>query len=61
MAMPIGYLLDLIAIEQIKNEGATLKKSGDEEADEFMRLLEYKWLERGYPALFYNLKNKEVE
>lgn len=42
MALPIGFLLDLIAIEQVKNEGATLKKSEDEEADEFMRLLEYK-------------------
>lgn len=42
MTMPIGYLLDLIAIEQVKNEGAALKKSEDEEADEFMRLLEYR-------------------
>lgn len=42
MSMPLGILCSLIAIEQIKNEGATLKKDKNENTDEFMRLLEYK-------------------
>lgn len=39
MAMPFGMLLDIIAVEQIKNEGA--KEKRDEEED-FFALLERK-------------------
>lgn len=40
--MPVGELLDLIAIEQIKNEGAKLKRILTEEEEEidFWRLME---------------------
>ena len=42
LALPFGELLNMIAIEQIKHEGATRKRSqADEEAD-FMRLLSFK-------------------
>ena len=36
--MPFGELCDLIAIEQIKNEGAKRKKTQTEEKAEFFRL-----------------------
>ena len=42
MALKYGMLLDLIAIEQIKSEGADLKASDEEKTEEFMRLLNYK-------------------
>ena len=40
--MPFGELCDLIAIEQIKKEGAKLKhiKTEEEEREEFKRLLQ---------------------
>lgn len=38
-AMPFGYLLDLIAVEQIKNEGAKEKKPDN---DDFFALLRRK-------------------
>lgn len=37
LALPYGQLLDLVAIEQIKHEGAKLKKNDE---DEFWELLE---------------------
>lgn len=36
LSVPLGELLDLIAVEQIKNEGAKLKEN---ETDEFFALL----------------------
>ena len=36
--IPCGELMDYVAIEQIKHEGAKLRNSGDE-ADEFFALL----------------------
>lgn len=38
--MPLSELLDLIAVEQIKSEGAQQKLTQEEEQDEFMRLLD---------------------
>lgn len=44
--MPFGELCDLIAIEQIKHEGAKMKKTKEEitaeETAEFLRLLSFK-------------------
>ncbi len=44
--MPFGELCDLIAIEQIKHEGAKMKKTKEEiaaeETAEFWRLLSFK-------------------
>ena len=37
--IPFGELLDYVAIEQIKHEGAKLKNSADE-TDEFFALLQ---------------------
>ena len=42
LSIPFSCLLDLIAVEQIKNEGAELKLSPQDEQDEFMRLLTFK-------------------
>lgn len=39
MSIRFGELLDLIAIEQIKCEGATRKKSESEEVDDFVKML----------------------
>lgn len=44
--MPFGELCDLIAIEQIKHEGAKIKKTKEEivaeETAEFLRLMSFK-------------------
>ena len=37
--IPFGELCDLIAIEQVKNEGAKLKKTKSEEEADFWRLM----------------------
>ncbi len=39
MSLPFGRLADLIAIEQIKTEGAKRKKSRKAEESEFWRLM----------------------
>lgn len=39
MNIRFGELLDLIAIEQIKCEGASRKKTDAEEEDEFLKML----------------------
>lgn len=39
LTVPYSLLLDLMAIEQIKNEGAERKLSKDEEMEDFERLL----------------------
>ena len=41
LSIPYGELLDYVAIEQIKHEGAKLKEAQDPE-DEFFKLLRYK-------------------
>lgn len=38
--MPFGELLDLIAIEQIKKEGAIYKKSISEEETDFWKAMD---------------------
>lgn len=40
LSVPLSELLDLIAVEQIKSEGARQKLTQEEEQDEFMRLLD---------------------
>lgn len=42
LSIPFAQLLNLIAIEQIKNEGAERKLTAAEEENEFMKLLAYK-------------------
>ena len=42
MAVPFSLLLDLIAIQQIKKEGAKRKPSAAGEMEEFERLLTFK-------------------
>ena len=42
MALPFGRLQDLIAIFQIKNEGAKRKKTMEEETADFERLMAWK-------------------
>lgn len=42
MGLPFGMLQDLIAIFQIKNEGAKRKKTTEEETEDFERLLSWK-------------------
>ena len=42
LSIPFSLLLDLIAIEQIKNEGAHRKASEADEEEEFFRLLAFK-------------------
>lgn len=37
--IPFGELLDYVAIEQVKHEGAKLKKTWEEPEDEFFALL----------------------
>ena len=39
MCLPFGELADLIAMEQIRNEGAKKKKSRQAEENEFWRLM----------------------
>ena len=41
LTVPFSLLLDLIAVEQIKNEGAEQKLSAQDEEAEFFRLLSY--------------------
>lgn len=41
LTLPFGELLDLIAIEQIKREGARLKPSQESEEAAFFSALEY--------------------
>ena len=40
--LPLGELLDFIAIEQIKNEGARRKPTAEDNENEFMRLLSFR-------------------
>ena len=40
-ALPFGELCDLIAVEQIRNEGAKMKKSKAQEEAEFWRLMDF--------------------
>lgn len=40
--LPLGLLLDLIAVQQIKQEGAKQKRTALDEEAEFLRLLSYK-------------------
>lgn len=40
-ALPFGELCDLIAVEQIRNEGAKMKKSKMQEEAEFWRLMRF--------------------
>jgi len=40
LCVPISELLDLIAVEQIKTEGAQQKLTLEEEQDEFVSLLD---------------------
>ena len=40
-ALPFGELCDLIAVEQIRNEGAKMKKSKAQEEGEFWRLMDF--------------------
>lgn len=42
MSIPFSYLLDLIAVEQIKNENAEQKPTAQDEENEFFRLLSFK-------------------
>lgn len=42
LSIPFSYLLDLIAVEQIKNEGAQQKATAQDEQEDFFRLLSYK-------------------
>lgn len=42
LSLPLSELLDLIAIEQIKAEGAKQKLTLAEEQDEFMKLLKWR-------------------
>lgn len=41
-ALPFGELCDLIAVEQIRNEGAKAKKTKGQEEVEFWRLMSFK-------------------
>ncbi|MGN0134731.1 MAG: hypothetical protein ACI4AO_08385 [Anaerotignum sp.] len=40
--LPFGELCDLIAVEQIKTEGAKAKKTKGQEEAEFWRLMSFK-------------------
>ena len=42
MLLPFGQLQDLIAVFQIKKEGAVRKLTYDEEVDDFERLLSFR-------------------
>ena len=42
LKLPYAEMLDLIAIEQIKHEGAKLKKTTKQEQEEFFDLLKFK-------------------
>lgn len=42
MDIPVGLLLDLIAVQQIKEEGAKQKQVVRDQEGEFFRLLSYK-------------------
>lgn len=42
LSIPYSQLLDLIAVHQIKQEGAEAKPTEAEEIDDFMRLMSYK-------------------
>ena len=42
MDIPVGLLLDLIAVQQIKEEGAKQKRVVRDQEEEFFRLLSYK-------------------
>lgn len=42
LALPLGQLLDLIAVNQIKLEGAEQKKTRQEEETEFFGLLNWR-------------------
>lgn len=42
MDIPVGLLLDLIAVQQIKEEGAKQKRVVRDQEGEFLRLLSYK-------------------
>lgn len=42
LSIPFSQLLDLIAVEQIKNEGAEQKLTKEDEEAEFMHLLSFK-------------------
>ena len=40
-ALPFGELCDLIAVEQLRNDGAKMKKSKVQEDAEFWRLMDF--------------------
>lgn len=42
LVLPFGELLDFIAIQQIKSEGAKRKPTIEDNESEFMRLLSFK-------------------
>jgi hypothetical protein len=42
LVLPFGELLDFIAIQQIKSEGAKRKPTIEDNENEFMRLLSFK-------------------
>ena len=42
LSIPFSMLLDLISIQQIKEEGAKRKRSQEDEEQELMYLLSYK-------------------
>ena len=42
LTIPVGELLSLIAIHQIKIEGFDVKKTAEEESEEFFNLLEWR-------------------
>lgn len=42
MDIPVGLLLDLIAVQQIKEEGAKQERVVRDQEGEFFRLLSYK-------------------
>ena len=42
LSIPYSQLLELIAVHQIKQEGAGAKPTEAEEMDDFMRLMSYK-------------------
>lgn len=41
LLVPFSVLLDLVAIQQIKEEGAERKLTEEDETDEMLRLLDY--------------------
>ena len=42
LALPLGQLLDLIAVNQIKTEGAEPKRTQQEEEQDFFNLLNWR-------------------